>query len=254
MTRIAFPTDEHYPFQDEYARSIALQIVGDFRPDVVVAGSDGLDFYNISSFDKNPHRIKVGLQEEIDQWKAGQREWADASPGARRVYIPGNHEDRLRKWLWRHPEMILDATRLENVLDLKGLGIEWENTELPADLCEYVFHDRLVIRHGKYVRKNSGMSARAEAEHERFSISVLTGHSHRGGAFYARTRQGMVEAHEGFCLCRLDPEYAHFPDWSQGIVVVDVGRDFLSVESIPFHGEEKGKRAVWRGKEYRPAR
>ena len=38
--KVAFPTDEHYPYQDEYARDVALQIVADFSPDVLISGSD----------------------------------------------------------------------------------------------------------------------------------------------------------------------------------------------------------------------
>ncbi len=58
MTRLVFPTDEHFPFQDEHARSVALQIVADFQPEVRIAGSDGLDFYALSKFDKDPHQDK----------------------------------------------------------------------------------------------------------------------------------------------------------------------------------------------------
>jgi hypothetical protein len=251
--KIAFPTDEHYPFQDEYARALALQIVRDFNPDVVMAGSDGLDFYSISDFDKNPARLKVGLQDEIEAWQKGQREWNSAAPGAVRPYLPGNHEDRFRKYLWRHGEIAgLHALKLDNLLELKALGIEWENSGLPADQYEHLYRDQLAVRHGKYVRKHSGMSAKAEIESERYSISTLTGHTHRGGSFYTRTRVGVVEAHECFCLCRLDPEYARHPDWQQGIVVAEAGTDFLTVESVPFHGTEKSKRAYWRGVEYRP--
>ena len=58
MTRLVFPTDEHFPFQDEHARSVALQITADFQPEIRIAGSDGLDFYGLSKFDKDPHRMK----------------------------------------------------------------------------------------------------------------------------------------------------------------------------------------------------
>ena len=69
MIKIAFPTDEHFPFQNDRAREVALKIVQDFGPDVVPAGSDGLDFYKLSRFDRDPARMKAhSLQEEIQMW------------------------------------------------------------------------------------------------------------------------------------------------------------------------------------------
>ena len=253
MTKVAFPTDEHYPFQDEDARSIALQIVRDFHPDVLISGSDGLDFYAVSDFDKNPARVKVSLQDEIDGWKTGQREWNEAAPKARKVYIPGNHEDRLRRYLWRHPELAsLEAMKLDVVLGFGSLGIEWRDTGKPYDQYELVVEGALVIRHGKYVRKNSAYSARAEMEQEKFAISGISGHTHRGASYYARTRRGMVQWHEGFCLCQLEPEYARHPDWQHGIALAEVIDGMPAVEMIAFTGDGNRKRAYWRGKEYRP--
>ena len=253
MTRVAFPTDEHFPFQDEYARSIALQIVRDFKPDILISGSDGLDFYAVSDFDKNPARVKVSLQDEIDAWKAGQRQWHDAASDARKVYLPGNHEDRLRRYLWRHPEIAsLEAMKLDIILGFGSLGIDWRDTGLPYDQYELIVDNALVIRHGKYVRKNSAFSAKAEMEHEKFSISGITGHTHRGASYYARTRNGVVEWHEAFCLCQLDPEYARNPDWQHGIALAEVIDGTPVIEMVRFNGEGKNKCAYFRGKEYSP--
>lgn len=253
--KIAFPTDEHFPFQDEKARAVALKIVSDFNPDLLISGSDGVDFYAISNFDKNPERAKLGLQAEINAWRKGQLEWKDAAPHAKRRFIPGNHEDRLRRYLWRHPEIAsLDAMSLPKVLDLDSLGIEYSNEDYGS--YEIVVapprggNGQLIIKHGKFVRKGSGQSARAELENECYSISILTGHTHRGGSYFASTRAGVVQAHECFCLCRLDPEYVAHPDWQQGIILAEVGKTLLNVKLIPIHTFRRQKKAVWRGKEY----
>jgi hypothetical protein len=247
--KIAFPTDEHRPFQDDRAVHVALKIVSDFNPDVLILGSDGMDFYNISKFNKNPERVKTGLQDEIDQWQAGVRDWSSAAPSARKLYLIGNHEERWRTWLWYHPEIHdLNALKYENLLELAKLGIEWDPR--PSGNLEHTFFNRLVIRHGRFVRKWSGMSAKAELEADRYSISSISGHTHRGGSHYATTRNGMVQAHEAFCLCRLDPEYILHPDWQQGIVLAEVDVGNLSVETIPIINDVLTKKAIWRGKEY----
>ena len=249
--RVAFPTDQHIPYQDDAAIAVAMKIVRDFNPELLVCGSDGVDFYMISHFDKNPDR-KTGIQKEIDQWKANQRSWKDAAPNALRTFLVGNHEDRLRKYLWKHPELAdLEALKLPNVLGLVSLGIEWEWRKNEVDACrEIVIEDNLMIKHGDLIRKYSAYSAKAELENERYAISTLTGHTHRGGSTYAAVRGRVVQAHECFCLCSLDPEYIRRPDWQQGIVLAEVTADTLTVEPVPITAFRCRKRAHWRGKEY----
>jgi hypothetical protein len=244
--KIAFPTDEHYPFQDESARSVALQIVQDFSPDEMIVGSDGLDFYSLSVFDKDPNRIKDGnAQREIDAWKAGQREWISAAPKAKRRYIQGNHEFRFERQLWKMPYFYeLDILKLSSVLGFPSINI-------PGEVEHEVVYDGLVIRHGNLVRKGSAYTARAELEAEKHSISTMTGHTPRGGSHYVSTRQGFMQAHECFCLCQLTPPYGEGKrfDWQQGITLATVG-DTLSVEGILFHRKYGKVVAQWRGKQY----
>jgi len=249
--RVAFPTDEHYPFQDERARSVALQIVQDFDPHVRIAGSDGMDFYSISKYSKNPARMKgTNLQNEINKWQAGQREWMDAAPNAHGYFLIGNHEDRLRRYIWNHPEISdLEVLKLQNILELFKFDIYWSE----AGSKELNLYNKVVLKHGSYVRKNSAYTAKAELEKEHYSISVVAGHTHRGGTVYATTRHGLVIGQEAFCLCTLNPEYMDNPNWQQGIVLIDVDRNHLSIEPIPIHTTSNKKTAVWRGKEYTEA-
>ena len=244
--RIAFPTDEHFPYQDDAARAVALKIVEDFNPDIRISGSDGLDFYSLSKFDKDPARIK-GLQTEIDKWKAGQREWQDASPNAVVQYLQGNHEDRLPSYLKRHPELYgLNVLKIENLLDFDGLGITKR-----TDYSEFGIPGVVVFKHGSIVRGHSAFSAKGEIEKEFFCTPVVTGHTHRGGKFFASTRKGIVQAVEAFCLCRLDPGYIKNPNWQQGIVLAEIVNNILAIEDIPIFTLRRRKVAVWRGKEYR---
>lgn len=213
-----------------------------------------MDFYSISHFDKNPTRSKsVTLQREIELWQRGQREWRSAAPGAKAFYMIGNHEDRLRKWLWRHPEVAdLEVLKLPYLLGLASLGIHWEHDKGEQANLELQLWS-LVIKHGSIVRSGSGYSARAELEKEKYAVSTMTGHTHRGGTAFVRTRYGNVIGQECFCLCRLDPEYVQHPDWQQGLVVATVTPDSLSIEPIPFFRKNGKVKAHWRGKEYTEA-
>ena len=224
-----------------------MQITQDFNPDVRIAGSDGVDFYSLSSFDKNPDRIN-SLQLELDSWAATQRSWLDAAPDAKAYFLVGNHEDRLRRWLWRHPELSsLSCLSLENLFEFDKLKL----TMADHGGREVSFYDRLVITHGSIVRKHSCYTAKAELERYRYQVSVLSGHTHRGGRYYTTTREGIIQAVECFCLCSLAPEYVHIPDWQQGLVLAEVTEDILAIEMIPFHQKGGQMLAHWRGKEYR---
>jgi len=247
MTKIAFPTDEHFPYQDEEARHIALLVVEAFKPDELITGSDGLDFYALSKFDKDPMRIKgSGLQVEFDLWIASQKEWTSAAPKARKRYLPGNHEKRYEKYLWANPELAdLDVLKLSSVLHFDVCGIAGEPEE------EIVYFDRLAIRHGAIIRQKSGYSAMGELEKDKFQISTITGHTHRGSHIFATSRGNIVQAAEGFCLCKLDAPYGRNFDWQHGIVLATVTRTSLSIELVPFQRVNGKTVARWRGKEYR---
>ena len=226
---------------------VALKIASDFDPTDIISGSDGVDFYAVSKFDKDPAVLKGGgLQKEIDIWKRMQREWVSAAPNAKRHYIPGNHENRLETYLWRHPEMYdLEVLKLKNLLGLSDVGIGD-----PVEEVSFGEEKKLVIKHGEVVRKGSAMSAKGELEKEFHSVSIMTGHTHRGGSYFATGRNGVVFAHECFCLCSLNPNYMKNPNWQQGFSIATVTKDTISIESIPIFTARGKKIARWRGKEY----
>ncbi len=247
MTRVAFPTDEHHPFADHRARNVALQIIQDFNPDIITAGSDALDFYKVSSFVKDPEQFNQSLQFEIDEWKKSQREWNDASPNASRYFIVGNHEARLRRYVnGKAPELAsLASLQLPELLGFSELDLRMaRNNEISVD-------GKLLVKHGSVVRKHSAYTARAELESEKYGINIFTGHTHRGGTHYATTRRGIVAAHEGFCLCSLNPMYLSNPNWQQGLLLGTVQQAGVQVESIPFFQKGQEVFGYWRDKEYK---
>jgi hypothetical protein len=242
LVTFAFPTDLHCPYYDPYAFELSLKIIESYSPDLLVCGSDALDFYSVSTFNKNPDR-KDTLQYEIDIWRELQLQLNDAAPSADKWFLIGNHEDRLRRYLWKNPELAsLNVLKLSSVLDFDSLGILGETHEI-------VINNTLCIKHGNVTRKESAYAARAELGDERYSINTLSGHTHRGGTHYATTRRGVVRADECFCLCDLNPEYVHRPNWQQGLVIGFVLEDQINIEPIPFWGYGKDKFAFWRGEE-----
>lgn len=208
-------SDLHIPYHDPFAWQLTLNIVEEVKPTKVNLAGDLLDFYLLSTFDKDPKALEDGrLQENLDQWFQMMRDLQRAAPDeCEHEFIPGNHEDRLRRYLMRNQELYgLRALELPSLLRLGELGIKYSEYEIE------VIAGLLGIKHGSIVRKDSAMSAKAELERERYTMSLITGHTHRKGFHFVTTRLRTVKAVENGCLCRTNPEYVvGIPNWQQGI-------------------------------------
>ena len=217
--RSVFLPDAHVPFQDNGALSTALAFLRYYKPQVVFQLGDLLDFYSLSRFDRNPDRI-LSLPDELEEAKDVLRRIREAAPWARFLFLRGNHEYRLTKYLWRKaPELSgLKSLKIEELLDLYSRRIEY------IESGTMTFHD-FVVKHGNLVRSKSGYTATGELE--KVGTSGLSGHSHRLSQVYRRNVGGMFSWTECGCLCSLNPEYmeGQVPDWEHGLAYGTYERD-----------------------------
>lgn len=235
-------SDLHIPYHDPFAWQLTLNIVKAVKPTKINILGDALDFYQLSTFDKDPKQLENGrLQEDFDQWFRMVRELQRHAPETcEYTYLPGNHEDRLRRYLNRNPELYgLRALELPSLMRLDDLGIVYHEAEIE------IVPGLLVGKHGDVVRKDSAFSAKGELEREKYAISTITGHTHRLGTHYARTRNRVVKAHENGCLCQLNPEYVKNPNWQQGFTMTThFGGELFHVEDIPFFNTREHIKAI----------
>lgn len=157
-------------------------------------------------------------------------------PNASIDYLKGNHEDRLRKFLWTQAIELagLRAAELSSLLSLAKLRIRL------VESGSLMYHG-LLIKHGNIVRQHAGYSARAEME--RNGVSGVSGHTHRLAQTFKRDFGGEYTWVEAGCLCKIDDvEYmeGQTANWQQGLAVgffkKDSGR--FSVSPIPIvHGK-----------------
>lgn len=243
-------SDVHYPEQNESALSILYAVLEDLEPGLVVNHGDLLTCYKISSYAKNPDH-EHDLQDEIEQAAKHLALVSSLTPGAQRILIQGNHEDRLKRQIWSISEKeagkqiltlpgVRKALEWPSLLGLDALGWEWEPNKR-------VLYDKLVLKHGDVVRRWAGNSARGEWE--KYGKSGMSGHVHRAGAFVHRDLSGSNGWWEIPCLCELNPEYMESPDWQNGFCVVtwSEDRERFAVETVYI----QDGRAIFRGKEYR---
>lgn len=247
LTAVLFG-DTHVPYHDPRALAIVLMVIAELRPDMVIHMGDLLDCYTLSTYDKNPDKLD-SLQEEIDLARQLLGQVRVASPTSRLVLLEGNHEDRLRRVLWRMPAEAQALARLTamqrlmtwpTLLGLDELQVEfvpWQQQSSTMLLPKFI------LKHGDKVRSQSAYTARAE--HERYGRSGASGHTHRLGMYWQSDHNGNHVWLETGCTCSLRPEYTPDPNWQQGCVVLTVDRvtGALQAEPVYIHNG----RAVWRG-------
>lgn len=217
-------SDIHFPYEDKEALGAVKQFIKHNPINTIILNGDILDMYDVSRFDKSPERVN-SLQGELNKAIKFLKELRALAPEAKMVFIQGNHEKRLEKYLYRHPELFsLDALKIPNLLKLQELNIQYEP--------KFYRLGSLKITHGSKVRKYSGYTAHAELDSN--DCSGISGHTHRGGVYYKKTPSRYLAWYEGFCLCGLEPEYTEgIPDWQQGFIYGIAKGDEFKVSPVP---------------------
>lgn len=210
---VAIP-DSHGYLIDWEAADALLAFVRYYRPVRIFMLGDHVDFASLSRFDK-PVGDVLRIGEDVDACRKFLGLVRQSAPDARIHYLKGNHEVRFARHLWKNPAIakLLESggQDLPHFLRFAEHGIEWE------DSGALMVNDRLIVKHGHMVRSRSGYTATGELE--RNGISGISGHTHRLGQVYKRSRAGMLTWVESGCLCQYDPDYmeGQLSDWLQGL-------------------------------------
>jgi predicted phosphodiesterase len=243
--------DTHGQFIDRAAEEVLLAVASRYQPQVVVHVGDGVDSYTISQFDKDPER-KEDFQDEIDHGRRHLARVRHVVPDSTFFYLEGNHEDRLRRAIWKSDKAMRQIAKLRafrgaitwpNLLQLGDLGIEWVGAR---EQSRKVIFPKFIVKHGTIVRKWSSWTAKGEWE--KYGKSGASGHTHRLGTFFHRDHNGNHVWTETGCLCDLNPDYLVDPDWQNGFLVVTFEQSTGAFQMEPVyihHGS-----AVWRGQRY----
>lgn len=216
-------SDIHFPYEDRNALNAIYMFLQRNPVDIIVLNGDIIDMYDVSTFDKSPARIN-SLQKELNKAYKFFQKLRVLCPKAEIYFIRGNHEYRLERYLYKHPELYsLEALKLPNLLKLNDFDIKYREKFLQLG--------NLKITHGSIVRKFSSYTAHAELDKN--DCSGISGHTHRGGVCYKQTPSRYLVWYEGFCLCDIHPEYVDNPDWQQGFLYGSVSKNKFSIIPVP---------------------
>lgn len=124
LQRILFVPDTHCPYHDVRAYDLLERVAKSFKPDIVVIGGDFADFYAVSSHAKDPSR-RMKFEDEVFITKKLLRR-VESWGGSRRLYIMGNHEDRLERYIQDTAPEMHGIVTVDQLLGLSDHG--WEIT------------------------------------------------------------------------------------------------------------------------------
>lgn len=171
--------DCHFPYEDKKAWKLLLKTAKEFKPDIIAVLGDFADFYCVSSHDKSPEREDQLITEvkavnvALDQ--------LDAIGAAEKIFVAGNHEDRLDRYLkTKAPELysLVKAKQLFN-LDQRG----WK-------YIPYKSHGRIGKLYLTHDTGTAGAVAHSKALSD-FQDNIVIGHTHRMAYSVVGTAKGV---------------------------------------------------------------
>lgn len=167
LVRILFVPDTHAPYEDATAWAVMLAAAKVIQPEIIVILGDFADFYSVSSHSKNPTRAS-DLKYEVERVKERLAE-LDALGARRKIYVAGNHEDRLSRYLCDQAPALFGSVTIPEVLGLAERGWEYHPYK------EHVKLGKLKIVHDV---GTAGRNANRQAM-DVFQGSTIIGHTHR---------------------------------------------------------------------------
>lgn len=259
------------PTHDEKALDVAIRLIEELQPESVICVGDNLDLPEMGKYLTTP-AYQQTTQAAIDRATLFCAQMRAAAPDARIVWLAGNHEERMPKYLLTNA-MAAYGLRKGNspeswpVLSVPYLcrmdefGVEYR-PGYPAS--DYWINEKLRVIHGDRV-KSSGSTAHVYLNNEK--TSVIYGHIHRIETAF-KTREDFdgprtIMAASPGCLARIDgaipstkggvdldgrPLTRH-ENWQQGIGVVtyeDDGNHRFTYDVVPIYNGW----ALYHGKEF----
>jgi predicted phosphodiesterase len=178
LEKILFIPDSHVPYHDEDAFNLMLKTGKAFKPDHTIILGDFADFYGVSSHSKDPNRA-LKLKEEIEATKDALDK-VKAIGAKNNVFVSGNHEDRLERYLRDKAPELFNFISIPQILELKQKGFSYTPYKQAYKIGKLnVTHDA----------GNAGRYAHYKSL-DTFQHNVIIGHTHRIGYAVEGDAQG----------------------------------------------------------------
>jgi len=236
-------SDLHVPYECKEYSKLIIKILKLYKLQGIVQLGDALDFWQLSTYDKDPAR-KNTIKDDIDEWNHTLSQWAGLLPRGAVVHLlEGNHEYRLSRYISRHARDLHGIVpEMPQLLHLKernacaGVTFKWHKYT-KWNSCQL---GDCTLLHGFYFNQHVAATNLAK-----YRTNVICGHTHR----LQHVSDGV---HYSVTLGHGSNEQltAHQPTptgWTQALAILTVKDDgTTTVEIIPV----KNGKAVIRGKSF----
>ncbi len=221
-SRVLYLTDVHIPYHNIEALSAAIQFGHDKRIDTIFIGGDFLDFYSLSTFERDPRQR--GFADELEMGREVLGILCREFPDAAMFYQLGNHEERFERYMRvKAPELLsVDEFRIDRLLNFDKLGIVLIDGKRVAKA------GKLNIVHGHEFGRGGASSSvnPARGLYNRSKTSTICGHHHQTSEHTERDLNGdIVTTWSCGCLCELSPEYMPINRWNHGTAFIEIDHD-----------------------------
>ena len=217
VTRLLVLSDVHIPYHNIEAVTLALQYGKDKGVNGIMLNGDILDFYGLSSFEKDPRKRR--FSEELEMGRQFLRILRKEFDGVPIYFKLGNHEQRYERYLRIKAPELLDVSefRLDVLLKFGELGIEL------IDDMRIVHFGRLNIMHGhEFGRSVFSPVNPARGAYMRAKENCIIGHHHQTSSHAEPTMNGkVINTWSTGALCELHPTYMPINKWNRGFAYVE---------------------------------
>lgn len=210
--------DSHIPFEDLQAWELLLLVAHRVRPRIVVLLGDFLDCYGFSFYEKHPAMGDLAELYDREISCAKMRIMQLEKLGAGKyVYLEGNHEFRLKKYIAKFAPALRNRLALPGEL---GLSNAWE--WVPFTKCQRYEIPRTNV----WCRHVPPVGGAAQNVAKQSGATTIYGHTHQiqEGTFVSKlTRQKIRAINAGNLVdeSHMVFDYTELqPDWSKGFALV----------------------------------
>jgi UDP-2,3-diacylglucosamine pyrophosphatase LpxH len=168
--------DCHFPFANIKAYDLMIRAALEMPIDEIVILGDYADFYSVTSHRKDPSVFNM-LKDEVNTVNDRLDDLDFLFPKANKVFIEGNHEYRLERYLLDHAPALFGVTETKTLLNINRRP-RWKFVPYGPNQMHSVLHSYLIARH-----EPLGPNARSSVG--RAMCNIVHGHTHRAEMAYA---------------------------------------------------------------------
>ena len=176
-TTVILP-DIQAPYHDALAWKKILNVIEDIKPDAVFQIGDGIDFPQVSQWNKGTAgEYAPTLQKHISGFKGMLTELREAAPQSEITWLEGNHDLRIRDFVNKYaaPLTTLDALSVDNLFGLAAIDVSYVHGPVRVSTNTFAVHGH----------ESGGYSAQPQAWDLKFlrrygsEKNIIFGHTHQ---------------------------------------------------------------------------